>query len=233
MPREGFERQLQELQDDVLIMSNMVEKAIGRSIEALRKRDLKLARQIIEDDEKINRKRYEIEDNCIALIATQQPMASDLRTIVAVLSLITDLERIGDYAEGVAEITIMIGDEPLFKPLVDIPRMADIGIEMLHESIKAFIGRDAPKAREIAERDDEVDELWDQVFRECISYMLEDPKIITTATRLIWAAHKLERIADRVTNICERVVFTVTGKMEELGGTSTNPIKPGNSLLSS
>lgn len=218
MPREGFERQLQELQDEVLIMGSMVEKAIDRSIEALKKRDLTLARQVVDGDVKINQQRFDIEENCIALIATQQPMASDLRIIVSVLSIITDLERIGDYAEGIANIMLMIGDEPYFKPLVDIPRMAKIGSEMLGDSLKAFVGRDAQKAREIAGRDDEIDELWDQVFRECISYMLEDPRIITSATRFIWVAHKLERIADRVTNICERVVFTVTGKMEQTGG---------------
>ena len=216
MPREEFERQLQELKDNVLIMGSMVEKAIARAVEAAKKRDLKLASQIIDDDDKINQKRFEIENDSVSLIATQQPMASDLRNIIAVLSIITDLERMGDYAAGIAEITVIIGDEPLFKPLIDIPRMAKIGGEMLSDSLRAFIERDAQKAREIAERDDEIDALYDQVVRECISYMLEDTKNITTATRLIWAAHKLERIADRVTNICERVVFTVTGKMEEL-----------------
>ncbi|MDY6912411.1 MAG: phosphate signaling complex protein PhoU [Chloroflexota bacterium] len=218
MAREGFERQLQELQDEVILMSSMVEKAIDRSINALKERDLTLARQVIDGDAKIDQQRFDIEENCITLIATQQPMASDLRTIVSVLSIITDLERIGDYAEGIAEIMLMIGDEPYFKPLVDIPRMAKIGSEMLGDSLKAFVEGNAQKAREIAERDDEIDELWDQVFRECISYMLEDPRTITIGTRLIWVAHKLERIADRMTNICERVVFTVTGKMENLGG---------------
>jgi len=217
MPREGFERQLHELQDEVLVMGSMVEKAIARSIEALKQRDFNLARRIIEGDEQINQKRFDIEENCIALLATQQPMASDLRTILAVLSLVTDLERMGDYAKGVAEITLMIGDTPLFKPLIDIPRMAERGVEMLRDSLKSFIERDADKAREIARKDDEIDDLYDQVFRECISYMLENPRVITTATRLIWAAHKLERIGDRVTNICERVVFLVTGKMEEIG----------------
>ena len=217
MPREGFERQLHELQDGVLVMGSMVEKAIARSIEALKTHDLELARKIIEGDKKINQKRFDIEEDCIALLAMQQPMASDLRTIIAVLSLVTDLERMGDYAEGVAEITLMIGDTPLFKPLIDIPRMAETGIEMLRESLKSFVERDAIKAREIAKKDDEIDDLYGQVFRECISYMLENPKVITIATRLIWAAHKLERIGDRVTNICERVVFMITGKMEEIG----------------
>jgi phosphate transport system protein len=185
------------------------------AIEALQNRDLALAKQIIADDDKINRKRFDIEEKCIQLIATQQPMASDLRTIVAVLNIITELERIGDYAAGNAKIAIMIGNEPPLKPLIDIPRMAEKTVDMLNRSLKAFIDHDVEAARKISAEDDFIDNLYDQVFRELLTFMAEDPKTITRATRLIWVTHNLERSADRVTNICERIVFMVTGKMEE------------------
>lgn len=217
MPRESFERHLHQLQDEVLILGSMVEKAIDRSMEALRKRDLELAKQVVADDLIINRKRFDIEERCIELIGTQQPMASDLRIIVAVLNIIVDLERMADHAEGIANITLMIGDEPPLKPLVDLPRMAKKTTEMLRRSLDAFISRDAEAARQIPAEDDEVDNLYNQVFRELLIFMMEDPRTVTRATRLIWVAHNLERTADRVTNICERVVFTVTGKMEEIG----------------
>jgi phosphate transport system protein len=214
--RTAFHKRLKDIQNDVLVMGSMVEKAIERSVTALKQRDLKLAGQVIADDERINHKRFDIEEACVELIATQQPMASDLRTIVSVLSIITELERIGDHAEGIAKIAVMIGDEPPVKPLIDIPRMAERTIQMLHRSLEAFVNRDADTARKIVAEDDEVDHLYDQVFRELLSFMAEDPKTITRATRLIWVAHNLERSADRVTNICERVVFKVTGKMEEI-----------------
>jgi phosphate transport system protein len=144
-------------------------------------------------------------------------MASDLRTIICVFSILTELERIGDYAEGTAKIAIMIGDEPPLKPLIDLPRMAEKTADMLHRSLNAFTNNDAEAARQIAAEDDEIDNLYDQVFRELLIFMAEDPRTITRATRLIWVAHNLERSADRVTNICERVVFGATGKMEEIG----------------
>jgi len=215
--RTTYHKKLRLIQDDILAMGSMVEKAISHSIEALKNRDLEAARQIIADDQKINRKRFEIEEKCVQLIATQQPMASDLRNIICILNIVTELERIGDYAEGIAKIVIMIGDEPLLKPLIDVPRMADKVNDMLHRSLDALINRDADAAKQIATEDDEVDNLYNQVFRELLTFMIEDPKTITRATRLIWVAHNLERSADRVTNICERVVYLVTGKMEEIG----------------
>lgn len=216
--RAAFHKKLREIQDDILAMGSMVSKAMLRSIEALKGRDLELAHQIIADDQRINNKRFEIEEKCIELIATQQPMASDLRVIVAVLNIIIEVERIGDYAAGISKIVIMIGDEPPLKPLIDIPRMADQTVDMLRRSLDAFVSRDAEASKKIIEEDDLVDNLYDQVFRELLIFMAEDPKTITRATRLIWVAHNLERAADRVTNICERVVFIVTGKMEEIGG---------------
>jgi len=215
--RTTFHKRLRQIQDDMLAMGSMVGKAISRSVEALKHRDLEMARQIITEDQKINRKRFEIEENCIQLIATQQPMASDLRNIICILNIITELERIGDYAEGIAKIVLMIGDEPPLKPLIDIPRMAEKAVDMLHRSLDALINHNAEDARQITTEDDEVDNLYNQVFRELLTFMIEDPKTITRATRLIWVAHNLERSADRVTNICERVVFFVTGKMEEIG----------------
>lgn len=215
--RTKFHKKLGDIQGDVLAMGSMVEKAIMRSIDALKERDLTLAEQIIKDDIKINQKRFDIEEKCMELIATQQPMATDLRIIMSVVNVITELERVGDYAEGIAKIVIMIGDEPPLKPLVTIPRMAEKTIDMLHRSLEAFTKHDAETARKITIEDDEVDHLYNDLYRVLISFMLEDPKTITRATRLIWVAHDLERSADRVTNICERVVFTVTGKMEEIG----------------
>ncbi len=216
-PRENFRRHLHALQDEVLVLGSMVNKSIERSMEALKNRNLELAHQVVVDDAKINQKRFDIEEKCVELIVTQQPMASDLRIIIAVLNIIIDLERIADHAEGTAKIAIMIGDEPPLKPLIDLPRMAEKTISMLHRSLGAFVNRDVESARQIASEDDEIDYLYDQVFRELLTFMAEDPKTITRATRLIWVAHNLERSADRVTNICERVIFVVTGKMEEIG----------------
>jgi len=215
--RTTFRKKLKEIQDDVLVMGSMVEKAINQSIKALKERDITLANRIIESDKKVNMKRFEIEEKCIQLIATQQPMASDLRIILAVFNIISEVERIGDHAEGIAKIVLMIGDEPPLKPLIDIPRMADKTVDMLQRSLDAFVKHDSESAKKIAVEDDEVDGLYDQVFRELLSFMAEDPKTITRATRLIWVAHNLERSADRVTNICERVVYMATGKMEEIG----------------
>jgi phosphate transport system protein len=216
-PRESFHRHLHELQDELLVMGSMVEKALERSMEALKNRNLEMARQVIADDVKINQKRFDIEEKCVELIVTQQPMASDLRIIIAVLNIIIDLERIADHAEGNAKIAVMIGNEPPLKPLIDLPRMNQKTAEMLRRSLDTFINRDAEAARRIVDEDDEIDNLYDQVFRELLTFMAEDGRTITRATRLIWVAHNLERSADRVTNICERVIYVVTGKMEEIG----------------
>jgi phosphate transport system protein len=218
--RTVFHKQLREIQDEILVMGSMVGKAILRSVEALKDRDINLAQHIVDDDLLINKKRFEIEERCIELIATQQPMATDLRIIAAILNIITEIERIGDYAVGIARIVILIGGEPPLKPLVDIPLMAEKTTDMLNRSLDAFIHRNAEAAKKIAKEDDMLDNLYDQVFRELLIIMAEDPKTITRATRLIWTAHNLERAADRVTNICERVVFIVTGKMEEISSSN-------------
>jgi phosphate transport system protein len=216
MTRTVLERQLGEIEEDMLVLAGMVERAIDRSIEALKNRDIELARVVIVEDIDINTRRYDTEEKCLELIATQQPLARDLRTIVAILHIIVDLERMGDHAEGTAKIAIMLADEPPLKPYIDIPRMAQVAGQMLRESIEAFKLRDTEMARRVCDRDDEVDALYDQVYRELLVYMLNDPKTIERATHITWIAHNLERIADRVTNICERVVYMVEGKIEEL-----------------
>ena len=217
MTRALFERHLKALNDDVLLLGSMVEKAVVRSVDALKARDMDASRQIIKDDIKINEKRYDIEETCIHLLATQQPMAQDLRNIIAILHIAVELERMGDYAEGISRLNVRIGDEPLIKPLIDIPRMADKAVNMLRRSLDAFVRSDTDEARQVCLDDDEVDALHEQVYRELIVFMLQDPKNITQATYLTWISHDLERIADRSTNICERVIFSVTGKMEEIG----------------
>ena len=216
MTREAYHKSLKELQNELMAMGEMVAKAVRGSIEALKTRDLEKSKEIIRDDLLINKKRFEIEERCLHLIATQQPMAIDLRTIAAILSIITDMERMADHAEGNAKINIMIGSEQLVKPLIDVPKMAEKGLSMLDRALKAFINRDAKAARDICAEDDEVDNLYNQIYRELLLLMIENPKKIEGATYLIWLAHNLERIADRVTNIAERVVFMVTGKMEEV-----------------
>jgi phosphate transport system protein len=215
--RTGFHRKLRDIQDDLLVMGSMVEKATLRAVEALKMREIALAEQVIADDCKINDKRFEIEETCVQLIATQQPMASDLRTIVGVLNILAELERMGDYAVGIATNTVKLMEEPLIRLPLGIPGMAEKSSDMLRRSLNAFINHDAEAARQIADEDDEIDEMFAQVLNELIDTMIRDPNTVNRATRLIWVAHRLERDGDRVTNICERVVFVVTGKMEEFG----------------
>ncbi|MCK4495553.1 MAG: phosphate signaling complex protein PhoU [Candidatus Aminicenantes bacterium] len=216
MVREAFQEDMKKLEQQLVAMGEMVTKAVNRSVAALISRNVEQAKQIMRDDLLINRKRWDIEEECINLIATQQPVATDLREIIALLNIITDLERMGDHAEGIAKIVILLGDEPLVRPLIDIPRMAEKTTDMIKRSLEAFVKRDAKIARAICNEDDEVDRLYDQVYGELLAFMIEDPTAITRATYLIWTAHNLERIADRVTNICERIVFLVTGTMEEI-----------------
>jgi phosphate transport system protein len=216
MPRQVYQLELQNLHDQVLLLGSMVDKAVARSIVSLQQRDFALARQVIDEDAVVNRKRYQIEEQAIQLIATQQPMASDLRSIIAILNIVVDLERIGDYAVGIAKITLMHGDKPVIKPLIDIPRMAELGRDMLRRALDAFVLLDVEAARAIANEDDVVDALYDQIYRELLTYMLGDPTAIDRATWLLWVAHNLERIADRVTNICERVIYPATGELVEI-----------------
>ena len=219
--RIAFSHDIQRLRDDVVAMASMVDKAIGRATECLRRQDVQLAREIVAADRQINQHRWDVEERALLLIATQAPMAGDLRTISSAIHITTDLERMAYHAAGTARIVIQTADEPLLKPLVDIPRMADIAREMLKDAVTAFIESDDARARAVVERDDEVDRLYDQVYRELLTYMMADPGTINRATHLLWASHNVERIADRVTNICEWVVFAVTGEIEELASAST------------
>jgi phosphate transport system protein len=216
MPRKNFDRHLQWLRDDVLVLGSMVESALIESVESLKERSLERSRWLISADRFINEKRYAIEADALSLMATQQPMAGDLRTIASVLEITTELERIGDYAKGIARISLAIGETPLIKPLVDIPHMAGKVRDMLHQALEAFIQRDLELARTLPGEDAQVDALYNQVYRELLTLIMSNPRLIDQATHLLWVAHNLERAADRVVNICERVVFTITGEMVEM-----------------
>jgi phosphate transport system protein len=213
--RPQFEHHIAELRQDVLDLGTMAERAIRRAMESLRRNDLTLARDVVEGDYAINQRRYEIEEKAVALIATQQPMASDLRTLIAIIHIVTELERIADHAEGNARITLMLGDQSFPRQLGRLDAMADVGVQMMHQALEAFIRRDVELAREVEARDDELDALYDANYAEVIGRMLMEPSSVKLLTYQLWTAHNLERIGDRSTNIAERVVYLVTGKMEE------------------
>ncbi len=216
MTRVMFHKEIESLEDEVLVLGSMAEKALLDAMEALRDGDVQWSQKIIDDDQRINAKRFEIEEKCIFVIASQQPMATDLRGLVSMLFIITDLERIADHAEGIARINMMLGDEPLPRRLGLLPSMADRAVAMLRDSLKAYIERDADEARRICEADDEVDRLQDRIYEDVTRSMIEDPATIERNTYLLWTSHNLERIADRCTNICERVIYMVTGEMHEI-----------------
>jgi len=219
MTRETLDRKTQELLDEILLLGSKVEEAILTAVDALKKRDMETAQRVYKGDSEINKKRYEIENETLILIATQQPMARDLRVMASIIEIAGELERMGDYAKGIALISIRIGDDPLIKPLIDVPRMAEITADMLHRALGAFVDNDLETARKIPKEDDEVDALYNQVYRELLTFMIKDPSTIDNATYLIWVAHNLERTADRVTNICERILFIESGEMVEIKST--------------
>jgi phosphate transport system protein len=216
MPRDTLDRQIHHLQDEVLLLGSMVEQAMLESVDALKRRDLQTARRIYQDDHLINEKRYAIENAILILIATQQPMARDLRLMAAILEVITELERMGDYAKGIAKVNMRMGDAPLPVSMRDFSRMADLAVSMLHRALSAFITENAAQAHEIPADDDEVDNLYNQVYRELVAAMIANPEIIDQANLMMWVAHNIERLADRVTNICERTVFIATGELMEM-----------------
>lgn len=216
MVRKTFESEIQQVRDDVLMLGSMVEKALLDSVEALRHRDIKAAEKLFQEDKDINAKRFEIENHLMILIATQQPMAHDLRFLASTMEIISELERMGDYAKGISNINIRMGDTSLLKPLIDVPRMANKGVDMLHRSLSAYATEDAEAASKIPVEDDEVDALYNQIYRELMTFIIADPKTIERANWLLWVAHNLERFADRVTNICERTIFIATGIFEEV-----------------
>jgi phosphate transport system protein len=221
MVRKTFENELQQVKDSVLVLGSMVEQSIIDSVEALKKRDIPASEKILVADKDINKKRFQIESQLLILIATQQPMAHDLRLLASCMEIISELERMGDYAKGIANINIRMGESPLLKPLIDVPRMAQKGADMLHRALTAFVNEDIETAKSIPVEDDEVDALFNQVYRELMTIVIGDPTSIERANWLLWTAHNLERFADRVTNICERTVFVVTGELGEISDTDS------------
>ena len=219
MIRKTFENEMQQVKDEILVLGSMVEEAILGTVEALKKRDIKGAENILAADKEINKKRFEIESQLMILIATQQPMAHDLRFLASSMEIISELERMGDYAKGIANINIRMGDQPLLKPLIDVPRMAQKCTDMLHRALTAYVEEDVETAKAIPIEDDEVDALYNQVYRELMTFVISDPKTMERANWLLWVTHNLERVADRVTNICERTIFIATGEMEEIKST--------------
>ena len=217
--RKTFEHEIQQLKDHILALGSMAEQALLDSVDALKHRDIPRSQIIYDNDELINAKRFEVENEVMIAIATQQPMAHDLRLLASILDVAGELERMGDYAKGIAKINLFMGEQPLLKPLVDLPRMAAKAADMLHRALTAFVEEDIVVAKSLPEEDDEVDQLYTQIYRELITYVIADPTAIERSNWLLWAAHNLERAADRVTNICERTVFVVTGQMQEIDTT--------------
>ena len=216
MPRETLDRQIHHIQDEILLLGSMVEQANLEAVDALKRRDAVTARNIHNNDHLVNEKRYAIENAILILMATQQPMARDLRLMAAFLEVITELERIGDYAKGIAKVTIRLGDAPLPISMRDFSDMADMAVNMLHRALGAFIAEDAQMAHDIPAEDVQVDELYNKIHHDMVEAMIANPGVIDDANLLMWVAHNLERLADRVTNICERTVFIVTGELMEM-----------------
>jgi phosphate transport system protein len=219
----ALEKELERLQSELIDLGVMVERTIIESVEVLKTRQIEAARCLIAADSEINRRRYSIESDTLVLIARQQPMAKDLRTLAAILEIAGELERIADYSKGIAKITVQLGSQPLVKPLVDIPRMATLATDMLHRALLSLVDRDDATARSIPAEDRQINDLYDQIYRELMTYVLSDPRNIEGVSHLIWVAHNLERTADRVVNICERVIFTVTGELIEFDDMEHNP----------
>jgi len=224
--RATLDRELSKLQDGLLRLAEMVDAAIARSLQALSSRDVVLAREVVDGDQAVNALRFAIEEECLSLIATQQPAAGDLRAVLAAMNIVSDMERMADHAAGNARIVLRMGDEPLLKPLIDIPRMAETCRGMLRRALDSYVARDVELAKAVAREDDLLDNLHNQIFRELLSFMVEDPGTTTRALYLLFTAHNLERIGDRVTNIAERVIFMASGELREL-----NPEPHDNATL--
>lgn len=216
MPRQTLDREIHHLQDEVLLLGSMVEQAMLNAIDALKRRDFTAARNVYRDDDVINEKRYAIENRVLILFATQQPIAHDLRFLAAILEVITELERMGDYAKGIAKINILIGEDDTLIPIHEIIRMGDLAVGMLHRALSAFINEDVNMAYRIPQEDDLVDELFKQILHKNIANMIENPGIIDHSNYVMWIVHNIERMADRVTNICERTIFIATGELLEI-----------------
>jgi len=210
--RKHYEERLEDLNRKMLNMASRVEEAVDRSVKALQERDMSKARQVVNDDEKIDEMEREIEEECIKLTALQQPVAGDLRIISAISKIATDLERIGDHAVNIAEMVLEIGEQKLIKPLEDIPLMAETAITRLHESLEAFTGMDAAMAEELARQDEKIDRCDERILKELITMMMKDCSNLEQAVRLIFISRFLERIGDHTTNICEKLIYAATGE---------------------
>ena len=221
MTRQYMDTLLNQLKDDVLILESMVREAILESVKAIMTQDRKLAKEIVKRDKDINEKRFHIENECLITIATQQPMASDLRVLASILEISTELERIGDYAKGIAKITKLTKHHEVLPPLQHLPAMANEAVDMLQAAVKAFVEGDVETARAIPARDDVVDEYFNKIYKGLVKEMLKDQEAVKLANHYQWAAHNLERMADRVTNVCERTLFIESGniyQLEEIDG---------------
>lgn len=217
MDRKTFENEIQQLKDEILVLGSMVERSIMDSVQALKKRDMEASKRVIEQHGQINAKYSALENQVMALIVRQQPMGRDLRLLASMLKVVSELDQMGNYGKGIGVINIRMGDQPLLTPLVDIPRMTQIATSMLHRALMAFINEDIDAARVIPSEDDQVDELYEQIYRELMTFIMEDPRNVERANWLLWASHNLERFADRVSNICEQTVFIVLGEQRNDG----------------
>jgi phosphate transport system protein len=219
MPRDTLDRQINNIKDEVLILGNMIEQATLMSVDALKNRDVKAAHDLIVEDQLVNEKRFAIENAVLILIATQQPIARDLRILTAILEVSTELERMGDYAKGICKVVINMGDNDIPIPIRDLIKMAELAVAMLHKGLSAFVNENFRLAQSISLEDDAVDALYHKVYRHVAEIISANPAIFDDAHLLLWVAHNLERLADRVTNICERTVFIATGEMLEMDST--------------
>lgn len=218
MPRNTLNRQLNMVQDEILILGSMVEQATRAAVGTLKSRDLREAKLVFEQDQIINEKRFAIENAILILMATQQPMARDLRTLAALLEVNTELERMGDYAKGIAKVTLRMGDAEVNLPMVEINQMAELAVGMLHRALSAFIEENANLALAIPKEDDRIDDLFNTAYSKILREMVANPSTIDNVNLALWVIHNLERMADRVSNICERTVFIATGELFEMDG---------------
>ena len=214
--RQKYLESLNSINQEVLRMGTLVEEAIRKSTRALRDKDVELANKVVTEDRVINQLELDIQDKCIVLIATEQPVAGDLRGLVTIIKIVTQLERMGDHALHVAKGALRLANESYMKKIIDLPRMGECAIRMIHEALTAFMNNDEEAAIAVAEMDDEIDELHNQVMRECLTYMMQDPKYIPQATTLLFVSRFLERIGDHVTNISEWICYNITGRHREL-----------------
>lgn len=226
MPRTLLDRKLQELQEEILLLGSLVEQTTLKTIDALKHRDVKAAKQIYLDDEIINSKRYAIENAIVILMATQQPLAHDLRLLVGMLEINTELERMGDYSKGIAKIILKLGNTEVLVPIEKISQMAELAVSMLHRALGAFITEDVVRASALPEEDDRVDAIYEEIYHEQVKMMIANPEFVDLANYSLWAAHNLERMADRVTNICERTVFIATGETIETASDDDEVLLP-------